>query len=288
MKETDNINNDDSNYTTKLPEYRKAKHELWTFLTINDIKALISCFPEQNHGLTDSSTEFESFRRLATIQFNLNTNKDKQRNDIIIDKYYYLVKFALANNFSIEQISALVTIQKRTHELAIDTSFGNLDETFDYFKNLLLVYSVHRPPFSLNIFTARQAKLIIDYFFDTYFKQFKFYKYTFSKASRLCLKFNYTNQIEQEDSIKNVPTSNDQQTDLPDIIIETVENETLNVKQEENDKLKNFIRDYLGQQIDQMKTELSNEITPNSKNSAKGKNAPADKPKSRNSVKGKK
>ena len=40
--------------------------------------------------------------------------------------------------FKKEQISALISVLKRTHDLAMSTSFGNLDETFDYFKNLIL------------------------------------------------------------------------------------------------------------------------------------------------------
>ena len=83
----------------------------------------------------------------------MNWSLDNKKSRILIDKYFYLFKFSLENLFNKEQISCLLTIAKKTHDLAVDTSFGNLDETFDYFKKSLLIHAVHRPPFSLQLFT---------------------------------------------------------------------------------------------------------------------------------------
>ena len=72
--------------------------------------------------------------------------------------------------YSEEQTSAVFSIVKRTHEKAVETPFGNLDDTFAYFKELLARHSVKRPPFCVYLFPVQEVVAITEYVVDTYFR----------------------------------------------------------------------------------------------------------------------
>jgi hypothetical protein len=269
-------------YSIKLPEYRQAKTELFKLLNLNDLNVLLSCFDSGDAAKShfeneqpslkvkptngERQSEYKPFCRLISHQLKLDLN-DK-RNKIIIDKYYYLIKFSLENLFNREQISCLLTILKHTHDLACDTSFGNLEETFDYFKNSLLIHAVHRPPFSLQLFNTKQLELVFDYIFNSYFKQFKFYKYVFSDAIKLNVKFQYTNKTEiaQEatDRLSELNLESERDANIKMDEPDQAEQEAVAAQKaketQEKNELREFIRNYLGNQLDKMKKEITNEF----------------------------
>lgn len=101
---------------------------------------------------------------------------------------------------------------------SLETPFGNLDQTFSYFKDLLLCHAVNvsdkcvqiyervvlhvcinvlflrfrysvlsninqffqRPPHSIELFTPDEIRKITEYTVNTYFRHFKMYKYAFT------------------------------------------------------------------------------------------------------------
>ena len=143
-----NLNSESDFFSVKLPEYRKPKLELWSFMPLNDLDTLLTCF-DSSEFLTSADnkrktnlSQYQMFTELISQQ--LDMSPELKKDQILIDKYYYIVLFGLNSGLSKEQINCLLLIVKRTHELAIETSFGNLDETFDYFKKLLVLNSVHR------------------------------------------------------------------------------------------------------------------------------------------------
>lgn len=308
------MNSNDS-YSIKLPEYRKAKIELFKFLSLNDLSALLTCFNNVNDDDNENSqflneqpkvrklqhkqqtddlarqNEYKTFSRLIAHQLKLDL--ENKKHCILIDKYFYLMKFSIENSFNKEQISCLLTILKKTHELAVDTTFGNLDETFDYFKNSLLIHAVHRPPFSLQLFTTKQLELIFDYVFSTYFKQFKFYKYVFSDAIKLNLKFTYTNKSE-EMSVSALDTrlNLDDESMLSKIEEEKqreLEAEAQKVKEvQQKNELREFVRSYLANQLDKMKRDLTSEFNLVSEKNSNLKPQSASKSPKNNSKSGKK
>lgn len=265
-----NLNSDSAFFSIKLPEYRKPKLELWAFMPLNDLEVLISVFDtnEFMSSANSKTSEYKKFKALAAHQLNFKENC--KQDQILIDKYYYIIRFGIDSNFSTEQINSLLLIVKRTHELAIETSFGNLDETFDYFKKLMVMHSVHRPPYSVKVYSLDQVDQIIAYVFDIYFKQFKFYKFVFSLAVRLDLKLKYSNLPEEQPEA--VETSIVQQDFMAEL---TSENKTSDAHsqstaredvdpkvKEGQHELKEFIRSYLSDKLKKMKDELSNELTP--------------------------
>ena len=76
--------------------------------------------------------------------------------------------------------------------MCISTPFDNLQETFQYFKELLLRHSINRPPYSTALFTIVHVRDITEYVLNTYFKHFKLYKYAFTKRVLMNLKLSYT------------------------------------------------------------------------------------------------
>lgn len=299
----DNEDKRSHSFSIKLPQYHKAKVELWRYLNPNNLDALLGCFeiddydeflksltkseanslawlkqtnlskiPSQNSGQKEDkgNEQYKIFARLISIQMNLNL-KDK-KDSILIDKYFYLIKFALGNGFGKEQIGALITIIKRTHDVACETSFGNLEQTFDYFKNLLLVYCVHRPPFSLNIFTPKQAQLTIDYVYNSYFKSFKFYKYVYSPALFLDLSMSYTNLETSETNTKQseiikpesrLMINSDETMQTLDEQVDELENSEQQKRKVERDVLADFVRNYVQNKLNKLQTDLEQEIKAN-------------------------
>jgi len=287
-------------FSIKLPQYHKARVELWRYLNPNNLDALLGCFEiddydeflksltkseanslawlkqtnlnkisSQNGQKEDKGNEqYKIFARLISTQMNLNL-KDK-KDSILVDKYFYLIRFALGNGFGKEQIGALITIIKRTHDVACETSFGNLEQTFDFFKNLLLVYCVHRPPFSLNIFSPKQAQLTIDYVYNAYFKSFKFYKYVFSPEMFLDLSMSYTNMESdtKQSEITIKPESrlmmhSDEMMETLNEQAEELERSEQQKRKVERDVLADFVRNYVQNKLNKLQTDLEQEIKTN-------------------------
>ena len=110
---------------------------------------------------------------------------------IELDLYTYAILFARKQKFSADQVSAFFTILKCVHCMCISTPFNNFEETFQYFKELLLRHGVSRPPYSTCLFSIPQVKAVSEYVLNTYFKHFKLYKYAFTKRVHLNLKLSY-------------------------------------------------------------------------------------------------
>ena len=113
---------------------------------------------------------------------------------IELDLYTYAVLFCKKNEFSPEQLSAFFTILKSVHSLCISTPYDNLQDTFVYFRELILRHCVQRPPFSTSLYSLSQVKIITDYVLSTYFKHFKLYKYAFTKRVQLNLSIQYSGE----------------------------------------------------------------------------------------------
>ena len=64
------------------------------------------------------------------------------KDEIILDLYYYTIQYCIDNNFSKEQTSAFFSIIKRTHAVCVETPFGNVQQTFKYFRDMLLCHAV--------------------------------------------------------------------------------------------------------------------------------------------------
>lgn len=136
---------------------------------------------------------------LARLLSKEGREKGEKQAAIELDLFTYAVLFCKKNKFSQEQLSAFFSILKSVHCMCISTPYDNMQETFVYFRELLLRHCVQRPPFSTNLFSLSQVKAVTDYVLSTYFKHFKMYKFTFTERVQLSLSFQYSGEPEEEE-----------------------------------------------------------------------------------------
>lgn len=158
------------------PEPKKPKLCVWCDLNVYNTDKILKC-----------SNNSEVRRTLQDI-FCLD---ESSRNDILLDLYTHAIIFAKLQNFSKEQMSTYFSILKQTHEVCVATPFGNVEECFSFFRELVLTHSVHRPPWSLEIFSPAQIETITTHVINTYFRHYKLYKYAFTPKVRLDLSLRY-------------------------------------------------------------------------------------------------
>jgi len=162
------------------PREHKAKIQLWADITVSDMDAV-------NEAITVDQVKGELIRI-----FNLDDHKDNMKTAILLDLYYYTIMFTRENKYTREQASAFFSIIKRIHEVCIETPFGNVEHCFRYFRALVLCHAVKRPPYSIDLFTPEEVRLLTEYVINTYFRHFKMYKYVFTPLVRLDLSMTYS------------------------------------------------------------------------------------------------
>ncbi|KAK3797331.1 hypothetical protein RRG08_004690 [Elysia crispata] len=161
------------------PKQHRAKIIVWADLTVDSVDRL------------NESLNADHVKQVLADIFELDNYKDNLKTGIKMDLFYYTLQFAREQRFSSEKISAFFSIMKRIFEVCIETPYGNLDHTFQYFKDLLLCHSVNRPPYSIELFNPHEVRKITEYAINTFFRHFKMYKYAFTPKVRLDLAINY-------------------------------------------------------------------------------------------------
>lgn len=167
--------------TTKLiqPREHKAKVCIWSDLTVADIDRL-----------EDAETPEQIKRLLCELQ-HLDEPSLNPKHAVLLDLYYYTLQFARQQVFNKEQTSAFFSIVKNTHTVCTETPFGNVQQCFNYFREMVLCHAVKRPPFSVDLFKPAQVRSITEYVINTYFRHYKLYKYVFTPLVRLDLSMKY-------------------------------------------------------------------------------------------------
>ncbi|XP_060590623.1 cilia- and flagella-associated protein 119-like, partial [Ruditapes philippinarum] len=113
------------------PRNHKAKVSVWADLTVDDLDRI------------NESLNADHIKMVLADIFHLDDHKTSLKTGIVMDLYYYTLQFARENKFTKEQTSAFFSIVKKTHEICIETPFGNLDETFSFFKEMVLCHAVN-------------------------------------------------------------------------------------------------------------------------------------------------
>ncbi|KXS19762.1 hypothetical protein M427DRAFT_504729 [Gonapodya prolifera JEL478] len=124
---------------------------------------------------------------LKFVGAELNIPAESERNLILLEFYFYILKFSQQNDFTPEQSSTFFSIMKKTHERCVSTRYVDLGHDFAHFKELVVKHSIHRPPYSVKVFSPRQIKVITEFATNTYFKHYSLYSYVFTKKVKLDL-----------------------------------------------------------------------------------------------------
>jgi hypothetical protein len=97
---------------------------------------------------------------------------------VLLDFYCENVEICLENNLSAEKISTFFSIMNEVHLQSMDPNVTLVD-SFGRFTKLIVNHSVHRPPFSIEIFTQFDVQLLSKYVHNTYYRHYKMYQYVF-------------------------------------------------------------------------------------------------------------
>ncbi|MCO5576176.1 hypothetical protein L7F22_029984 [Adiantum nelumboides] len=103
---------------------------------------------------------------------------DDPRSEILLDMYLHAFLFTQDNRFTKEKTSVFISILKDIHTKAVGEIL-TLERSWEKTKDLLLLHSVQRPPFSTQIFSWADLKAITSYLLNTYYRHYKLYHYSF-------------------------------------------------------------------------------------------------------------
>ncbi|XP_052075304.1 cilia- and flagella-associated protein 119-like isoform X1 [Mytilus californianus] len=255
------------------PRDHRAKVCVWADLTVDDVDRI------------SESLNSDHVRQVLADIFHLDDFRTNIKTGIVMDLYFYTIMFARENNFNREKMSAVFSIVKKTHEVCIETPFGNVDQTFNYFKELVLCHAVNRPPHSIELFNADEVRKITEYTVNTYFRHFKMYKYAFTPLVRLDLSLSYVglpvtpppSEVDDdgdEDIILYTANGSADETSPqenevpPEQTTEPTEGETITEQQktpepeesQSRKELRTMIQTYLSDEIKKMKTSVEEQI----------------------------
>jgi len=178
----------------------------------------------------DLLKETKNSKELEELLSDLLQISNSTNSKILLDLYLGAYKHACSKNFGNAQTSTFISIIKRIHEMCVSTPFGNFDECCQYFRKLLPMHAVHRPPWSLKIFNTKECQLVNDYITDVYFRHFKMYKFSFTARLRMDLQFTYKGTpeeviIEDESCVSQDDITNEEEVEEVDIDSLDCENE---------------------------------------------------------------
>ncbi|XP_071849775.1 cilia- and flagella-associated protein 119-like isoform X2 [Apostichopus japonicus] len=241
-----------------LPKDHKAEVCIWADLPVIQTETI----------LTAAGNREEIHRLLAEI-FQLEDCNVNSRSAVLLDLYYFTIQYAIDKGFNKEQTSTFFSIVKKTHEVCIETPFGNLDQCFNYFKELVLCHAVKRPPWSIHLFSPEQVGLITEYVVNTYFRHYKLYKYAFTPVVKLDLSINYvglpdSSEQEEENQSMADPEQTENSGDKNEAAAVRVgDDQTTDEPQEESPKyqeLRKIITAQLNEEISKLRLSLDAQI----------------------------
>jgi len=134
--------------------------------------------PEHIAQLDAASDEAATKAVLVSV-LGLNDTENPLRQEVLLEMFVNLLGFTTSNGFSAEKTSTLFSLMKKTHDDMAD-AFLPANQTWDYFRSLLLAHSIQRPPYSVGVFTLKEVEKITAYALENYFRQFKLFRYAFT------------------------------------------------------------------------------------------------------------
>lgn len=78
----------------------------------------------------------------------------------------------------------MLAIVKAVHTKAVG-ELMTIENSFSFFKALALQSSVHRPPYSLGIFSFAEMKDMSEYVLSAYYRHYKLYQYAFTDLVKM-------------------------------------------------------------------------------------------------------
>ena len=166
-----------------------------TKMTINDVDIL------KKKATLDEEKSFLS------ILFDLKTlfENSVSKQYIMLDYYMNIYNLCIQNNFTLQQISTIMSI----FYFIFSYSFAWVsteDKITEIFNEIICYHAVNNPPFSQKIFEKNQKALLINFFKNTFIKNFSFFEVLFRLDVSVC----FFNQVltKTDTSVQDTTTQN--------------------------------------------------------------------------------
>ncbi|KAF5837883.1 flagellar C1a complex subunit C1a-32-domain-containing protein [Dunaliella salina] len=101
---------------------------------------------------------------------------------ILLDFYVHTLQFGQELEMNDEKLSGLFSLMKEVHRRSTEDRMA-LEPSFVMFKELLLAHSVHRPPYSIGLFTHAEFRRILAWALDSYYRHYKLYQYVYTNSA---------------------------------------------------------------------------------------------------------
>ena len=187
-------NNNNANVTENSNPTEPEKDEyliiekifLNTKVTINDIDLL------KKRETLDEEKAF--LAQLLDLKELFENSQSKQL--IMLDYYMNLYNLCIDNIFTLQQISTIMSIFYYIFSYSF-CWMATEEKILEIFKAILAYHSLNNPPFSYQIFKKNQKKLLIEFFENTFIKNFAFFEVLFRYDVSVC----FFNQVITRETI---------------------------------------------------------------------------------------
>ena len=224
----------------KKGEYLIIDHIfLNTKVTINDMDIL-----KKRETLEEEKT-------FITQLFNLKElfENSQSKQYVMLDYYMNLYSLCIDNKFTLQQISTIMSI----FFFIFSYSFSWVateEKISEIFNSIISYHSLNNPPFTYQIFNERQKNLIINFFQNTFIKNFAFFEVLFRYDVSVCF-FNQVITRTESNSIDTRTNRKENVTSPKNEESENMEEEAEKAKEKEGDRSVDDIEDE--KEIERMK-----------------------------------
>ena len=151
---------------------------------------------------------------------------------IMLDYYMNIYNFCIDNNFTLQQISTIMSIFYFIFSYSI--SWVSTEEKIsEIFQDIICYHTLNNPPFSHKIFEKNQKSLLINFFENTFIKNFSFFEVLFRLDVSVC----FFNQVLTKADVNTTDTSSQNKVEFKKSTVEkNLEDIENNEEDEENKK----------------------------------------------------
>ena len=144
--------------------------------------------------ILEKNNETNDDRNMELNKYFNFTTESETKADVMSKLYDHIVHFGTTKHILHNtKIACLILVTTQMQKKICDKGYISPKEAFEIFKQLLIKYSVQRPPFSCAIFAFEDLLPITEFILITYFKHYKAYQVAFGL------------NINASDNVSNLP-----------------------------------------------------------------------------------
>ncbi len=204
-------------------------------------------------------------------------SRDSSQCRILIEMFSNVIRFSLDQSFSYEKMSTLYGIFHQTHFESMKPHF-QVKAALQRFTDLIMQHSVHRPPFSIQIFAAPDISEIMEFIVRTYIRVFKLFLYAFTPRPVLNVVTRNVGiefptklaplseakleiiEPEPEEDVEEAIVEEEEATDVPDTVVDDVIDQMAAQGDIDKAKLKEAIKLAMQSEMDKFKKTISEQV----------------------------